>query len=288
MSEQLRVLVIGAHPADVFDQSGGTMAHHARRGDHVACVVLTHGVRIHDKVVSEEMFHREEVPTGSDIEAIMSERTDIKVDEIRKACRMLGVEDITFFGADDAVLMVTPEAVKRLAILIREKRPDIILTHFPREADGLTNPHAITGQIVNHAVAHAVAVDPNDSNPPHRIARMLYFGGGAAKVRSSLWDADGGYYNDVFIDITDVVEDKLAALDCLASQGYGGQYARKRIEAADGSFGVAGRCAAYAEGFISQNSETHYFLPVSEYSLRQAKSSDHEVMNRYSYRVRVD
>ena len=26
----LRILSIGAHPADIFDQSGGAMAHHAR------------------------------------------------------------------------------------------------------------------------------------------------------------------------------------------------------------------------------------------------------------------
>ena len=32
MSESLRILSVGAHPADIFDQSGGTMAHHAARG----------------------------------------------------------------------------------------------------------------------------------------------------------------------------------------------------------------------------------------------------------------
>ena len=31
----LRLLSIGAHPADIFDQSGGVMAHHVRRGDWV-------------------------------------------------------------------------------------------------------------------------------------------------------------------------------------------------------------------------------------------------------------
>ena len=43
----LRILSIGAHPADIFDQSGGTMAHHVQRGDYVGCVVLTHGARVH-------------------------------------------------------------------------------------------------------------------------------------------------------------------------------------------------------------------------------------------------
>ena len=62
----------------------------------------------------------------------MDERSDVKAEEVRKGCKILGVEDIYFFGADDAVLLVTEEIVKRLARLLREVRPDIILTHFPQ------------------------------------------------------------------------------------------------------------------------------------------------------------
>ena len=99
----------------------------------------------------------------------------------------------------------------------------------------------------------------------------------------------GGDYleYDVFIDITDVIEKKLAALDCLVSQGYAGAYARKRLEASDGAFGTRAR-VAYAEPFITLRSETHYYLPVTEQMLLVAKSSDHETMARYSYRLPVD
>ena len=104
MSEKLRLLSIGAHPADIFDQSGGTMAHHIARGDWVGCVVLTHGARVHDKVISNDMFHRDEVPEGEELKALMEERADVKAEEVRRACGILGVEDLHFFGADDAVL----------------------------------------------------------------------------------------------------------------------------------------------------------------------------------------
>ena len=60
------------------------------------------------------MFHREEVPDESDLLALMDERSDVKAEEVRKGCKILGVEDIYFFGADDAVLLVTEETVKRL------------------------------------------------------------------------------------------------------------------------------------------------------------------------------
>ncbi len=287
MTEPLRLLSIGAHPADVFDQCGGTLAHHAERGDYVACVVLTHGARIHDKVISDSMYHLEQVPDGAELLSLMAERSDVKTQEVRKACDILGVKDVYFFGADDAVLLVTEEAVKRLARMIRQLRPDIVLTHFPKEYDGLTTPHAVAGQIAMHALQFAGGVDPGDRNPPHRAAQVFFFGEGAARARSSVWDSQGGYYNDVFIDITDVVEKKLAVMDCLVSQGYGGQYARKRIETSDGAFGVEAQCS-YAEGFISLNAEVHKHLPVTEHMLKIASLSDHEILSSYSYRIPVD
>ena len=287
MAESLRIVSIGAHPADIFDQSGGAMAHHASRGDYVGCVVLTHGARVHDVVISDSMFHRDEVPEGPELLALMKERSDVKVDEVRAACKILGVVDIYFFGADDSVLLVTEDAVRRLARLLRELRPDIVLTHFPKEGDGLTNAHATSGQIVMHAISSANSVDPGDRHPPHRVAQVFFFGTGAAGVPRNVWQSEGGYYNNVFIDITDVADKKLAALDCLVSQGYGGAYARKRIETSDGAFGMAGGCA-YAEGFIALNAETHHYLPVTDHALKQARSSDHELIGRTSYRISVD
>jgi len=136
-------------------------------------------------------------------------------------------------------------------------------------------------------LALAAAVDPGDRHPPHRVAQTFFFGTGAAAVPNQVWGAGGGYYNDVFVDITDVVDKKLAAIDCLESQGYGGAYARKRIETSDGAFGLAAGCA-YAEGFISARAETHYYLPLTEHAIQRARASDHENMQRYSYRIRTD
>lgn len=285
MADPLRVLSIGAHPADIFDQSGGTMAHHTARGDWVGCVVLTHGARVHDTVISEEMFHLDKVPESDDLVQMMQDRADVKAQEARTACRALGVEDIYFFGADDAVLLPDKPTVQRLAQLLRELKPDIILTHFPEEGGGIWNPHAVTGQIVMLALGFAGSVDPGDRNPPHRVMQVFYWGCGAASLPSNVWDARGGYYNDVFIDITDVVEKKLAALDALMSQGYGGDYARKRIETSDGAFGTAGG-VAYAEGFITLRAETHYHLPVTDHARQTARDSDHEHMARYSFKIK--
>ena len=87
MSEPLRILSVGAHPADIFDQSGGTMAHHAARGDYVGCVVLTHGARVHDAVISDEMHHRSEIPEAAALQVLIAERSDVKAEEAVKACK---------------------------------------------------------------------------------------------------------------------------------------------------------------------------------------------------------
>ena len=287
MAEPLRIASIGAHPADIFDASGGTMAHHAARGDYVACIALTHGARIHDEVISSTMFKAESIPEKSELERIIEERSDVKAQEVRDACRLLGVSEVYLLGADDSVLLITDESVRCLGRVLRQVKPDVVITHFPHENDGVTWSHAIAGQITMLAIDFAGSVDTEDRTPPCRPAQVFYYGTGAAAVRRNVWDASGGYYNDVFIDIGDVIDKKLASLDCLVSQGYAGAYARKRIETTDGTFGVAAHCS-YAEGFISRDAETHSHLPVTENALVLSRSSDAENIVRVSQRINVD
>jgi LmbE family N-acetylglucosaminyl deacetylase len=286
-SKPLRILVIGGHPADVFDQSGGTMAHHIARGDWVGCVVMTTGVRIHDKVVANELAERKDI-SAAEMNKIMAERANVKKTEVIKACSLLGVhkDDIYFLGADDAVLLVNEPMIRQIAQYIRKLKPDVIITHYPYEDGALGSPHAQTGQMVVHAITLAASVDPDDKNLPHHVTQVFFFGMGAASVRTHLWSAQGGFYNDVFVDITDVAAKKVACLDCMASQGYDGAYARKRIDSLDGAFGNQAR-VPYAEGFITLYSSVNYYLPVSPIDLEHAKSSDADSITRRSYRVNV-
>ncbi|HEX7124104.1 MAG TPA: PIG-L deacetylase family protein [Gemmatimonadaceae bacterium] len=282
--ERLRILVIGAHPADIFDQSGGTMAHHVKRGDWVGCVVLTHGARVHDKVVVSEMFHRDRVPVGEELEKVIAARTSIKGNEVREACRILGVSDLYFMDVDDSVLLLNEALIRRLARLIRKTRPNIIITHYPKEDGGISSPHAITGQMVLFARNLAMYPDGEDDTKPHRIAQMFFWGQGGAPIRTGLWHAEGGHSCDVLIDITDVIELKLKAMDTIESQGYAGNYARKRLESTDGAWGKAGG-VPYAESFISLYSSTHYYLPLSPINLAHSMQSDQERLIRISYRT---
>lgn len=284
----LRILSIGAHPADVFDQSGGTMAHHVKRGDWVGCVVVTTGARVHDKVIADEMQRRKEIPGEADLKKKMAERSAVKEQEVVKACGILGVRepDIYFMRVDDLALLVDQSLIRKMASLIRKLRPDVILTHYPYEDSALGSAHAVTGQLVVHALGPAAGVDPGDTAPPHKVTQVFFFGQGAMGPRTHLWDAQGGAYNNVFIDITDVADKKVACLDAMESQGYNGAYARKRIETTDGAFGTT-IGVSYAEGFVSLNSTTNYYLPVSEIDRHHASETDHETTRRKSFRIHV-
>jgi LmbE family N-acetylglucosaminyl deacetylase len=284
----LRILTIGAHPADVFDQSGGTMAHHAKRGDWVGCVVVTTGARVHDKVISDEMQRRKEIPGEEELKKTIAERSAVKEKEVVNACGILGVResDIYFLRVDDLALLVNETHIRKLASLIRKLRPDVILTHYPYEDSALGSAHAITGQLVVHALGPAAGVDPGDTAPPHKVTQVFFFGQGAMGPRTHLWDAQGGASNNVFVDITDVADKKVACLDAMESQGYNGAYARKRIETTDGAFGTT-IGVSYAEGFVSLYSTTNYYLPVSEIDRHHSSESDHETTRRKSFRISV-
>jgi len=283
MSEALRILVIGAHPADVFDSCAGTIVHHTARGDWVAGVSLTHGVRKHDKEVVEGMQRRESVPEAESLRELIEERAEVKAGELRKISDFLGMADLILLGGDDAVVLIDKETVRQLASLIREHKPDLIITHFPKEEGGTYSQHAVTGQMVMQAVELATGPDPGDRNPPHYVAQVFFFGP-PAHVRSTVWKSEGGYWCDVFVETTDVIEKKIACLDMLNSQAYGGSYARKIVEVCDGAFGKA-VYVPYAEGFISWRASIQYCLGVSDIQRRLYKTSDHERRVQRSYMV---
>ena len=283
-SEKLRIAVIGAHPADIFDNCAGTIAHHTAAGDRVAGLILTHGARKHDRRIVDEMQHLDSLPEAGELTELIETRADVKEKEIRHIADFLGMEDIYFLKGDDAVLLVTEERIRGMARLIRKLKPDIIITHFPKEHGGIGSQHAVTGQIVMHAVELAAAPDPGDTTPPHYVVQVFFFGGLAADVRSLVWKAEGGFRNDVFIEITDVIDKKLACLDILESQGYGGDYARKRIEVCDGAFGKE-VYVPYAEGFIRWRASVHHRLPVSDIDHKIFGMSDQERRAYRSYKL---
>lgn len=278
----LRLLVVGAHPADSFDNAGGTCLHHARRGDTITSFIITGGARVHDEIVSDFMKTRDVIPPEEELRAIMSERIKVKQKEVIEACAIMGIHDVRFSIHDDGVFLMKEELVREISALVREIRPHILITHYPFDHGGMADQHAITGQTVVTAVWNACGVEPGDSRPPWIVPQVFFFGFPSSFTRANALIAQFAPMYDVFVDISDVIDLKRQALDKMRSQKYDGLMAQKRLEAVEGSAGF-GCGVAYAEPFISYRATLHHTLPITDLQIERSAEVEREKFHRMSF-----
>lgn len=273
-SRSLTVLMVGGHPADCFDQAGGTLAHHAAAGDRVVAVTVSTGVRTHHFGLVDRKRACEE---GLDIESEQLRAVQQKLDETRRACEILGFGDVRTLGFEDDDVLMSRELVDRLTDVIREVRPDVIITHHPYEMGGF-KLHATTGQATLYAWQVAMGTG-RGSQASHYCTSLFFMNPMGYMGHNSLGYASTAQVN-VMIDVTDVIDKKVAAMDLVGSQYYDGAYARKVHEASDGHYGQL--CAvAYAEPFQSHLPMVRYTLPVSDADLyRQVEPNSESIARR--------
>jgi len=277
MSDNLRILVIGGHPADVFDHCGGTLWHHVRAGDKVTCLALTQGLRVHDIVVSEVFRFGTEGYSKEDIDRICAEREAAKQQEIRDACAVFGVEDVRFLRYDDKMLQVTMDMIDATAKVIRDVKPDLIITHYPQTFGNVTNHHGNAAKIALDGAALAGTVDFDDKNPAWRVPQFAYM---LNPSDCMAFDATSGHSQAVpnfFVDVTDAVDKKVAALDTLHSQQYEGAYARKSVESWNGVFGFY-EGTSYCEAFVLNKPFVEDRLRVCEHW--RTRANEEEIIHR--------
>jgi LmbE family N-acetylglucosaminyl deacetylase len=283
--QKLKILVIGGHPADAFDNCGGTCLHHYRRGDSITAVVLTHGARIHDVVISDLMRKKgSEVPQGDHLRKLIEKRSKVKQNEVRKACAIMGIKDVRFLTYDDHIFLVREDVISDLSRLIREIKPDIIITHYPYDSGGFADQHAITSQTVLWAIWVAGGVDPDDKNQPHRVPQVFFMGFPSHIIRGHALESEFSCHCQVYVDISDVIHLKLKAINMLSSQQYSGLYARKRTESVDGTAGlIVG--TGYAEPFMPLYADVYDTLQVSDYQLKTANELESTKFDRLGFLV---
>jgi 4-oxalomesaconate hydratase len=181
-----RVLAVVAHPADFCSRAGGTLIKHVKAGHAVRVIWLTHGVT-------------------DESQALYQKRPGISADEVRRireaeafaAAAIVGAEG-RMLGYSDDPIKITPDRMETLAKEIADFKPSIILTHWKEVTYG---SHWITGQSVITAAQMA-----------HGSWNLQFFEpniGSATRV---------GFLPDHYVDITDVFDQKIAALKALASQ----------------------------------------------------------------------
>lgn len=148
-NKQQTLMVVHAHPDDEVFSTGGIIAKYARSGGRVVLVYGTSGEagEIHD-------------PDLDPVEAV-ARLGDIRREEVRKACAILGTDELYFLGYRDSGMKDTEdnknpdafmnapldEAADRLVDIMRETRPDVVVTYD--ESGGYGHP--------DHVMSHTVA-----------------------------------------------------------------------------------------------------------------------------------
>ena len=190
-------MVIVAHPDDAEFMVAGTAATWARTGTEITYVIITKG----DK--------------GSDDPAMTPSRlTVIREAEQRAAGEILGVKHYVFMGYPDGYLQPTLELRRDLARIIRQYKPEVVITFDPTNRfvsdDYVNHPdHRAAGDAAMDAVfpsARDRLTFPEllaDGLEPHKVAQ-LWLG---SAVRPNVW-----------IDIAGVMDLKKAALRAHPSQ----------------------------------------------------------------------
>lgn len=273
----MKVMTIYAHPADTITNCGGTLARHAAAGDEVVALILTHGGRIHANRYAEEW--RKQRPDAAITHAGLDQIVAHKKGELERASEIIGISKVITLDLDDNYVALREEVVDQVAEQLAIERPDVVICDYPVNPVAAANPHTVATVTALAALGRAGAFLRNlDARAEFHVKQVFF-------TSLPVMAGDGlslyGMRNDVYVDITDVVGTKVAAMDCFDSQGYSGLFARKLIEANNGESGrVAG--VNFAEGFYRMNNETHRLLPVTE----AARGED--VLTRHLTYSRVD
>ena len=193
-TEIQRVLVVTAHPDDVDFGAAGTVATWTKAGIEVTYCIVTDGDA-----------------GGFDPDVPRSAIGGIRQAEQRAAAAEVGVTDVRFLGYPDGRLTVSLDLRRDISRVIREVRPQRVLTQSPErnyQRIYASHPdHLATGE------ATLCAVYPDSRNPfAHPdIADLEAWTVGETWLMASPELAH-------VVDVTDVYDRKFAALQCHASQ----------------------------------------------------------------------
>jgi LmbE family N-acetylglucosaminyl deacetylase len=189
-NEKLRIIMIGAHPDDCDFRAGGTAILFARMGYAVKFVAVTNGDAGHQTMKGEELAKR-------------------RFAEAQEAGKRFGVQ-YDVLDNHDGQLMPTLEVRLQIIKKIREWNADVVIAPRPNDYHP---DHRYTGVLVQDA-AYMVAV-PNVASEVPALKKnpvFLYF--------QDNFQRPNPFRPDIAIDISEVFDQKIHAMDAHISQMY--------------------------------------------------------------------
>jgi len=185
------VLVVAAHPDDPEFGAGGTLIRWVNQGATVHYLLCTSG----DK-------------GSKQLDVSVEQLVTTREREQREAARRIGVASVTFLREPDGEFQPTLANRERIARLIRQVRPDVLVTHDPWRRYQLHPDHRNVGLCTLDAMVaardHLYFPELFQSGlMPHTVPEILLFGTDDVNA---------------WVDISSTIEGKLEALRAHESQ----------------------------------------------------------------------
>lgn len=186
-----RAMTILAHPDDAEFGCGGTLATWARQGTEITMVIITDGSK------------------GNDDRSITSEQlVSMRAEEQARAARILGVTHVVNLGYEDGVLQPTIGLRRDIARVIRQHKPDVIITGDPDNRFG-------GDSYINHpdhrAAAEAALYGIFPAADNFNFYPELLAEGWEPHQVKEVWIEEWGG-GTTFVDVTEAMDAKIAAL----------------------------------------------------------------------------
>ncbi|MDP4506482.1 PIG-L deacetylase family protein [Nonomuraea turcica] len=192
-----RVLVVTAHPDDADFGAAGSVALFVDRGVEVTYLLITDG----DAGGNERTLDN-------------SGMAELRRSEQRAAAKAVGVTDVRFLGYSDGQVVPSLDLRRDIARVIRQVRPDLVITHHPDRNYRFIAPSHPDHRAVGGATLDAVYPDARN---PYAFPELLKDEGLEAWTVREVW-LNGGPTPNHWVDITDAMDRKLAALQSHVSQ----------------------------------------------------------------------
>jgi LmbE family N-acetylglucosaminyl deacetylase len=180
-SSDTRVLVIAAHPDDELLGCGGTIALHARAGHCITIVIACEG---------ESLRYAAQGGVG-------------QPEHTQRAASTLGVHDVRLVGFPDQRLdtMTLTEIIAPLERVVRQVRPQIVYCQYGGD---INRDHELLFK------AALVATRPTELD----IQSVYAFD----TASSTEWAFPRSFTPDTWVDISETLEQKIAAMACYESE----------------------------------------------------------------------
>ena len=188
--DHIRVIAFGAHPDDCDLQAAGTAAILAKMGHAVKFVSVTNGDAGHQTMRGAALAQR-------------------RLAEAKESARRLGIQ-YDVLNNHDGKLLPTLDVREQIIREIREWNADVVLSPRPNDYHP---DHRYTGVLVQDAAYMVVVPAIVPGVPPLRKNPVfLYY--------EDHFQRPNPFRPDIAVDIDDVIDQKIHALDAHVSQFY--------------------------------------------------------------------